>query len=47
MTNARYSEEPYAGKPHVGICEGVARQRAVLVRCKAASSSGVGDPGRW
>ena len=24
MTIARYSEEPYAGKPHVGICEGVA-----------------------
>ena len=30
MTIARYPEEPYAGKPHVGICEGAARQRAVL-----------------
>ena len=24
------SEEPCAGKPHAGICEGAARQRAVL-----------------
>ena len=24
------TEEPYAGKPHVGICEGAVRKRAVL-----------------
>ena len=47
MTIARYSEEPCAGKPHAGICEGAVGQPAVLVRCKAAYSSGVGDPGRW
>ena len=39
LGNACYYEEPYAGKPHVRICEGLRLRGLSLLDCRAKNST--------